>query len=106
MTMINCSECNHQVSDRAASCPNCGNPVSSVGDIKSTGTPLTTVQETSKHLKKHIIFSVLILLIGIVWFIGIIQTGSTSMSPIPSLLIFLGMAWFVCTRIRIWWHHK
>lgn len=28
--LINCSECGKQVSDRAACCPNCGNPISGV----------------------------------------------------------------------------
>ncbi len=27
MALINCSECNHQVSDKASSCPNCGAPI-------------------------------------------------------------------------------
>ena len=27
MAMINCPECGKQVSDKAASCPNCGNPL-------------------------------------------------------------------------------
>jgi hypothetical protein len=27
MALINCSECGHQVSDKAAACPKCGNPI-------------------------------------------------------------------------------
>ncbi len=27
MALINCSECGKQVSDKAASCPSCGNPI-------------------------------------------------------------------------------
>lgn len=33
MALIKCSECGHEVSDKASSCPNCGNPV----DRKSNG---------------------------------------------------------------------
>ena len=27
MALINCSECGHQVSDKATTCPNCGCPI-------------------------------------------------------------------------------
>lgn len=30
MALINCSECEKQVSDKAAACPNCGNPIATV----------------------------------------------------------------------------
>lgn len=30
MALINCSECKWEVSDKAAMCPNCGAPISSV----------------------------------------------------------------------------
>jgi type II secretory pathway pseudopilin PulG len=32
MALINCSECGHEVSDKAASCPNCGAPIEQDGD--------------------------------------------------------------------------
>ena len=28
MALINCPECNKQISDKAAACPNCGCPIS------------------------------------------------------------------------------
>lgn len=31
MALIKCKECGHEVSDKASSCPNCGNPISSTG---------------------------------------------------------------------------
>jgi uncharacterized membrane protein YvbJ len=27
MALIQCPECNHQISDRAKNCPNCGHPI-------------------------------------------------------------------------------
>lgn len=30
MSLISCSECGKQVSDKAASCPNCGCPITSI----------------------------------------------------------------------------
>ena len=34
MALINCKECNKEVSDKAESCPNCGNPISEKCVIK------------------------------------------------------------------------
>ena len=31
MALIKCSECGHEVSDKASVCPNCGNPIQIVG---------------------------------------------------------------------------
>lgn len=38
MALINCPECNHQVSDKAISCPNCGYPISSVEQTTTDNT--------------------------------------------------------------------
>jgi hypothetical protein len=37
MAIISCEECSHQVSDRAASCPSCGAPVTSAVETKPRG---------------------------------------------------------------------
>ena len=37
MALIKCPECNHEVSDRAASCPHCGCPISS--SVSSSSQP-------------------------------------------------------------------
>lgn len=34
MALINCSECGKEVSDKAVSCPNCGNPISQASNTK------------------------------------------------------------------------
>ena len=34
MALIKCSECGHEVSDRASACPNCGCPIGNVGIIQ------------------------------------------------------------------------
>ena len=37
MAIISCGECSHQVSDRAASCPSCGAPVTPAVETKPRG---------------------------------------------------------------------
>lgn len=34
MALINCSECGKSVSDKAVSCPNCGNPITGTVNVK------------------------------------------------------------------------
>lgn len=57
--LINCPDCEKEVSRRAASCPNCGCPISSEPQIKSTSTadessikPSTTITISRKEKKQ------------------------------------------------------
>ena len=108
MALISCPECNNQVSSTAATCPKCGAPIAEAVGSKAAGAPLTTVQETSKKLKVHIIFSSIIFWVGVVWFfVGINAAEEGGAQPIfPGILVFIGLVWYVATRLRIWWHHK
>ena len=36
MALINCSECQKEISDKAISCPNCGNPMNNAVAIANT----------------------------------------------------------------------
>jgi len=102
MVLINCPECSNQVSTAAASCPKCGAPIAS----QSIGTPLATIQQTSKQLKVHIIFSSLAFWIGLFWFIFALASEQQTSSIIAIILLIVGMVWYLATKIRIWWHHK
>ena len=57
--LINCSECNHKVSDKANNCPNCGNLINRI-PVKKEGCFLQT-------LNTGCLFFVVMLLI---YFIG------------------------------------
>lgn len=46
MALINCSECGKQVSDKAASCPNCGNPIN-----QQAATTSNTTSSSSNLMK-------------------------------------------------------
>ncbi len=108
MALISCPECNNQVSNTAEACPQCGAPIAGAKEGHAAGNVLTTTQETSKKLKLQIIFSSVIFWVGVVWiFIAIEQekNGGES-SPVPGLLLLVGMVWYIVTRLRIWWHHK
>ena len=98
MALINCSECNHEVSDKAEACPKCGAPIAG-------GIQIKTIQETSKKFKLQTLKSVSLIIIGIFWLM-VVANKSPSNFIIPVLLIFIGVTWYMVNLFRIWWHHK
>jgi len=108
MALIACPDCSTQVSDRAPTCPKCGAPIAGRLEAEAAGAALTTVQETSKRLKVHILISSLCFWGGLIWVVVAVQdaqAGATP-NPIPSLLTIAGLFWYIVTKVRIWWHHK
>src|SRR5262245_5004285 len=75
MALINCSECGKQVSDRAASCPNCGNPIAQIAGPTPTATRATqvyteeskpvTTQQTGKGPKVVQLIGGVLILLGV-----------------------------------------
>ncbi len=98
MALIKCPECSQEVSDKAASCPNCGVGIVAVKETKAAGAPLTTTQLTSKKIKIQILLSIFIIIFGMV---------ITAINyPVVGILTILGgIVWFIITKIRKWWHH-
>jgi hypothetical protein len=108
MALVNCSECNKEVSDKASSCPHCGVPIASVRETRAAGSPLTTVQETSKKLKLQKVVSILMFWIGFIWY-GVEVSSPTytgESTNTGAILLGAGLTWYIVTRFRIWWHHK
>ncbi len=112
MALINCPECNRKISNNAPTCPMCGTPIAIQSEIRATGTALTTIQQTSKKFKTHIIVSSLIFWISFTLFIFKVTAGTLSEGSItqPEIIIMIGifggMMWYFITKFRIWWHHK
>lgn len=102
MALINCNECNHEVSDKAPACPKCGVPISTMQETIAAGTQINTVQETSKKFKLQSLMSTALFVIGMVWLMNV----DSESKGIPALLIFVGIVWHLINRVRVWWHHK
>ena len=108
MALISCPECEKQVSTQAPSCPSCGVPIASREETRAAGAPLTTIQGTSKRLKMHSLISGLMFGVGSLGSYFALQDFDPAAGDslgIWSLLVVIGLAWFIVTRIRIWWHH-
>lgn len=54
MSLINCPECNHQVSDKAISCPNCGYPINSIGQEQSNSGDINKCNEKYRIIFKKL----------------------------------------------------
>jgi len=112
MALIACPECSHQVSTKAASCPNCGAPIMGAKETVATGAHLVTTQTTSKSLKTEIMLSSVVFWSGIVWAFSSNAAHDSSSVGVslsglsPTLMIVFGLIWYLVTKIRIWWHHE
>ena len=109
MSLIKCSECNSEVSDKAVSCPKCGAPILNDSESKGSGVNLRTVQETSKKFKLQSLISISLFIIGAVWVYVSMNTVTgqvTEPSNTGMSVMLIGMIWYIINRLRIWWHHK
>ena len=109
MALIECPECENQISSTAASCPQCGAPIAGSA---GAGTPLATTQLTGKRLKAQVVLlSALVFYVALIWFIFAIvaasQSNASDSAPVvPAIITFIGAVWGIITRFRILWHHK
>ncbi len=107
MSLIQCSECNNEVSDKASSCPKCGAPIASNNENIAAGANLKTIQETSKKFKLQALISIFLIIIGAVM---LIATSDAKSGQEPSgtgaIILLIGIIWYLINRFRIWWHHK
>ncbi|MCK4705825.1 MAG: zinc-ribbon domain-containing protein [Gammaproteobacteria bacterium] len=109
MSLIRCSECNSDVSDKASTCPKCGAPISNDNESVGSGVHLKTVQETSKKFKLQTLLSVSFIIVGGVWsFVSVsaVTEGIAEPSPAGAYILLIGIIWYLINRFRIWWHHK
>lgn len=109
MALINCPECNHQVSDAASACPNCGFGLSHNRETRAAGANLKTVQLTSKKFKLQQLLALFLFCVGLGLFIVSVGAGEEAgpgVAAFSVLAMFAGMVWTIVTRIRIWWHHE
>ena len=104
MALVKCSECGKQVSDKASACPGCGAPISAAG----AGTPIQTMQKTSKKLKAQQLLAGVFFTFGIfaIIFNGVYASHeNTSMSTGVIIFFVIGLIWYISVKMRIWWHH-
>lgn len=94
MAMIKCAECGKDVSDKAAACPNCGNPIGQ----QIVEEQVTTVQFTNKRWKKLQLISLGFLVSGLFF---IFDGGGYTVLGVFLWLAAVGTG--VYSRVGAWW---
>ena len=75
MALINCPDCNKEISDKAPACPGCGSPIASAPPIASKGTTIpysdqeVAVMLSKKKKTSHILHLLLSIVTAGVWVI-------------------------------------
>ena len=87
MSLIKCPECGHEVSDKAFSCPNCGNPINPLHSIETTDTGEYIEKSLLKTNKYLVIIS--ILSVALLTFAFVIAQGNFL------FLLLLPLFWFL-----------
>ena len=105
MALINCPDCNKEVSTSAVSCPNCGAPVAAARETEAAGTPLTTTQSTSKKFKGQQAIATLMFIVGATWIFVALGQEPPSDAGLALVITLVGVIWYIVIRIRAWWHH-
>lgn len=103
MSIVKCPECGHDVSSKAAACPNCGAPVAQ-SPLRSDhaaphGKHVQTIERTSKSYKTQYLLS---WTIGIACIIGALASGGTAETWFI-LGWVLCIFWYIAARIGAWW---
>lgn len=112
MALIACSECGREISDKAAACPHCGNPMREVPPPLAASTPrpvaittapghAVTTESTGKAYKALQAIGVVLIVLGVV---------SCSMRTAGGYgaqvwLWFIGLILYVIGRLGAWWKH-
>lgn len=102
MTMITCSECGRQVSDKAAACIGCGAPLTSRSGIRLAPAASPASPPTRAQIRWRLAAASLMLLVGV-----IVAARSTQMGRLAhvvaiaaTFLILIGLAWLLITLVQ------
>ena len=99
MALIKCSECGKEVSDKAAACPFCGNPLND---------PITTVQLTSKRWKVVKLVGWVLFIVGGLLFLSGYGNGGfqNTQTGLGFSLTFIGVVILLVGKLGAWWTNK
>jgi hypothetical protein len=83
MALINCSECNHEVSSLAASCPHCGAPVPKI-DNQNVEQKNKNVPEKHEQKPSLFAFILIIAIVAVSIYVAFQRVSSSTMSTTDS----------------------
>jgi len=106
MALIPCPECNRQISDKAANCPHCGNPLTGPADkpqraalsVETAPGRVVRTEATAKIWKVVQFAGFATCVVGVVMYVG-----GDRIAGIYTM--FLGFVIFIAGRFLGWWKH-
>lgn len=118
MALVSCGECGRQVSDRAAACPGCGNPIAAGGErlpplaggappsaqqVYTRDSRPVTIQATGKGPKVIQLGGAVLMVVSV---FGCVQGPTASFNVFHGVGLFLvGLVLWLVGRIAAWWGH-
>ncbi|MGQ4277261.1 zinc ribbon domain-containing protein [Pseudidiomarina sp. E22-M8] len=109
MAIEKCPKCEDQVLDNSYSCPACGylkrdEPEQQQPPEESK----ITTENTSKSLQIQGVVSLILFIVGILWFFLTADGDQqrSQLSVIPLIMFIIGFIWYITTRFRIWRAHR
>lgn len=101
MALIKCDECGKEISNKAPSCPNCGNPVLPVAannERTIVVKDVVTTQGTAKSYKAQMLIGFALMGFGVIMMLN--QSGT-----VGGWSFAIGLITFLAARASAWWHH-
>jgi predicted RNA-binding Zn-ribbon protein involved in translation (DUF1610 family) len=96
MSLIKCTECGRDISDKAAACPGCGNPIQEE--------TIQTIQRTSKRWKKYQLVAFAFALLGVYFSLkGIGSNDGGASFGLGIMFYFFAFVIGMIGRIGAWW---
>lgn len=109
MAVEKCPKCEDQVLDNKYGCPGCGYVKPNKPEMKNQPdeTKIDT-KTTAKNLQIQGLLSVLIFVVGLLWFFLTTEDYQQrdEINVIALVMFIGGFIWYIATRFRIWHQHK
>ena len=103
MSLISCSECAREVSDRAFACPACGHPMLEIGtrSPKAHYSRTVKIEATGKKYKALQLAGAAAITVAVVS----CAVPAPNSSQWSGLVFVIGMALYGYGRVGAWWNH-
>ncbi len=105
MALINCPECDAQVSDVAESCPKCGYPIAQAKQVRNGVGKTQAIEKTSKYYKIQQLNAALLAVVGVIMLVAGVGTGGVVVAVLGGLGTAAGLVWYIVASTGAWWHH-
>lgn len=101
MALIKCAECGKEISDKAPSCPSCGNPINNKLQQKPV-----VIEQTYKKWKVVKLVSGILIVIGIFNLFGGINNHNDPSISFGIFILFIGIIGSIIGKFGAWWNNR